>query len=183
VPFKLASIMSFTGELARSTNIEGAIRNLLQQSIAEWVGQPCARGQRHRQHPRRRHADDGLNRRAARNRKCAKTSRRCLPRLDNALAGYDFHHVSRRALFVSAVLPAGFAYSVAASSALAPATVVAIDPNGVAAALGGEPRILISEGAAIHEDDVPLPIGSPGSPPTIAGAVRGLFQTDALPCA
>ena len=58
-----------------------------------------------------------------------------------------------RATFASSVLPSSFAYSIAASAALPAATVVAVDPQGVAAALTAEPRITATISAAVHEND------------------------------
>jgi hypothetical protein len=83
-------------------------------------------------------------------------------------------------LFASAVLPSTFLYPIAASTTVPSDTVVAIDPLGIAAALAAEPRIIISEGAAIHEDDSPTALSAPGSPNTVAAPLRSLFQSDAL---
>jgi hypothetical protein len=48
--------------------------------------------------------------------------------------------------------------------------------------VGGEgPRFEISDQATLHmEDTAPLPIGSEGTPPTVAAPVRSLFQTDSI---
>ena len=83
------------------------------------------------------------------------------------------------ATFASSVLPSSFLYPVVASSAVPTDTVVAVDAAGVAAAISDEPRIAISENAAVHEEDTtPLPLSATGSPNTIAAPMRAAFQTD-----
>jgi len=85
-----------------------------------------------------------------------------------------------RALFASSVLPASFAYTIAASTAIPSTTVVAVDAGGIAAALGAEPKILLTRNAAIHENDNPAALSAIASPNTVAAPMRSLFQTDAI---
>ncbi len=83
-----------------------------------------------------------------------------------------------RLAFASASLPSSFAYRLAASSAVASAQVVAVDAQGLAAALAAEPAILVSENAAVHEETTPLALGTAGSPNVVAAPMRAAFQTD-----
>jgi hypothetical protein len=60
-------------------------------------------------------------------------------------------------------------------------TVIAIAPEGVASAYSGVPEIEIVNQAAVHfESSTPLPIGTPGTPPTVAAPARQLWQEDLL---
>lgn len=54
--------------------------------------------------------------------------------------------------------------------------VVCVDAAAFVSALGSV-EFLASEEAVIHEDTTPLPIGTPGSPATVAAPSRSLFQT------
>jgi hypothetical protein len=72
-------------------------------------------------------------------------------------------------------------FMVFASPALAANDLIAIAVNGLASAVDAMPEIEASKLATLHlEDSVPLPIGSPGSPNTIAAPARSLWQTDSL---
>jgi hypothetical protein len=63
--------------------------------------------------------------------------------------------------------------------ALAAGTVVAVEPSAFVSAFGVEPRISASVETAVHfEAATPLPIGSPGSPNTVAAPTRSAFQED-----
>jgi hypothetical protein len=65
--------------------------------------------------------------------------------------------------------------------ALAPATIVVIDPSGFISGFGPDVEISASHNAVLHmEDTSPLPIASPGSPNTVAAPTRSLFQTDSF---
>jgi hypothetical protein len=61
-------------------------------------------------------------------------------------------------------------------------TIIAIAPEGVASAYGGEPQVEVSNNAgALHmEDTTPLAIGTPGAPPTVAAPTRSVWQTDSV---
>ena len=85
-----------------------------------------------------------------------------------------------RATFATSVLPSSFAYSIAASNAVPAATVHCVDAQGIAAALTAGPRITASISAAVHEDTVPLPLGTPGSPNVVASPMRSAFQTNTI---
>ena len=59
--------------------------------------------------------------------------------------------------------------------------VVCVDASDFASAEGDSPRLDMSEGATIHEEDTsPLAIGTVGTPATVAAPTRSLFQTDAV---
>jgi hypothetical protein len=65
--------------------------------------------------------------------------------------------------------------------ALAAGTVVAVDVNGFISAMSPLPRIEATGQAIAHFDDSsPLPIGTPGAPPTVAAPVRSAYQTDTV---
>ena len=58
-------------------------------------------------------------------------------------------------------------------------TVLIVDVDGVVFASEAMPVFDISEYSTVHEDDAtPLPIATPGSPPTIAAPRRSLLQTE-----
>ena len=60
-------------------------------------------------------------------------------------------------------------------------TVLIVDVDGVVFASEAMPVFDISEYSTVHEDDAtPLPIATPGSPPTIAAPVRSLWQTECI---
>jgi hypothetical protein len=68
---------------------------------------------------------------------------------------------------------------VIATNVLAAGIIVAVDAAAFASGFGAGPRIDVSENAAIHLDDsAPLPIGTAGSPNTVAAPVRSAFQSD-----
>ena len=85
-----------------------------------------------------------------------------------------------RAAFASSVLPSSFVYQIAVSTALPAATVVAVDPAGIAAALSNEPRIVASRSAAVHESDTPTALSVVGSPNVVAAPMRSTFQTNVV---
>jgi hypothetical protein len=85
-----------------------------------------------------------------------------------------------RAAFASSVLPSSFVYQIAVSTALPAAQVVAVDPQGIAAALSNEPRIVASRSAAVHESDTPLPLSATGSPNVVSAPLRSAFQTNTV---
>jgi hypothetical protein len=60
-------------------------------------------------------------------------------------------------------------------------TVIGIAPQGIGTGFSGSPEIEISKyGVAHFESAAPLPIGSPGSPPTVAAPARELAQANLL---
>jgi hypothetical protein len=67
------------------------------------------------------------------------------------------------------------------TSALADRTVVGVAPGGVGFGYNGTPQVETSREAVIHyESSSPLPIGTAGTPPTIAAPTRSAWQTDTL---
>ena len=86
-----------------------------------------------------------------------------------------------RALYLATLLPSDFGYPVLSSAAVPAARVICIDAGALIAAHGTEARFSSSRDATLHEDDTTaLPIGTPGSPATVAAPVRSMFQTDAI---
>ena len=60
-------------------------------------------------------------------------------------------------------------------------TVVCVAPAAVASAYADPPQIEVSKIPAVHfEGSDPLPIASPGSPPTVAAPVYSHFQADMI---
>jgi hypothetical protein len=67
------------------------------------------------------------------------------------------------------------------SQALAPNDLIAIACNGLASAVAAVPEVEASKIAALHmEDSAPLAIGTPGSPSTVAGPTKSIWQTDTV---
>ena len=61
------------------------------------------------------------------------------------------------------------------------ASVIAVDPQGIAAAISAEPQIRVSESAAVHEEDTtPLPLSATGTPATVAAAAAGVVSNQRL---
>jgi hypothetical protein len=73
-----------------------------------------------------------------------------------------------------------FPFTVLASPALAANDLIAVAANGIASAADATPEIEASKFATVHMEDVPLPIGSSGSPNTVAAPTRSLWQTDTV---
>lgn len=70
-------------------------------------------------------------------------------------------------VFSSAYLPSG--------------TLIGIVPQGLASGYRGQIDLETSLAAVVHyEDTTPLPIGTPGSPPTIAAPTSSAFQSYAI---
>jgi hypothetical protein len=180
VPFKLACIATFTQELGMSSNIEGALRSILSQSISDGLdatafGASGTTGS----------ILTGATTVAASTATPLETAmRKDFEALLAAMTGPSpdtiFVMSPQKALLASSWLLPSFAYQVAASTALSATTVIAVDPQGVAAALAAEPKIVLSENAAIHEDDSPSALSAVASPNTVAAPIRGLFSTDAI---
>jgi hypothetical protein len=65
--------------------------------------------------------------------------------------------------------------------ALAPASVVGIDPQGFASGFGPDVLIEVSHDAVLHfESATPQAIGTPGTPNVVAAPAQSLFQTDSF---
>ena len=74
-----------------------------------------------------------------------------------------------------------FTNLVIGTNALADGTVVGIAPAGVAVGYSGSPEIGTSKEAVVHfEDAAPLPIGTAGSPATVAAPTRSAWQSDLI---
>ena len=70
--------------------------------------------------------------------------------------------------------------NVITSGYMAAGSVGAVDANAVAM-LVSQPEFALSRNAALHmENATPLPIGTPGSPATMAAPTRSMFQEDAV---
>jgi hypothetical protein len=67
------------------------------------------------------------------------------------------------------------------SPTVPPGTLIAVDAADFASAAGDAPEYDVSDQATIHEEDTtPLPIGSVGTPATVAAPVRSLWQTASI---
>jgi hypothetical protein len=74
-----------------------------------------------------------------------------------------------------------FDYSLLSTLALPAKTVVCVAPAAVASAYADPPQIEVLKIPAVHfEGSDPLPIASPGSPPTVAAPVYSHFQADMI---
>jgi HK97 family phage prohead protease/HK97 family phage major capsid protein len=72
-------------------------------------------------------------------------------------------------------------YPVIQSTTQTKKSVILLDAADFFSATGDEPMFDVSDQATIHmEDTTPLPIGSTGTPNTVAAPVRSLWQTDSL---
>jgi len=64
---------------------------------------------------------------------------------------------------------------------VAAGTVICLDPQAFVSGFSAEPEIKVAAHTLIHmEDTTPLPVGTPGTPPTVAAPLRSTFQTDTL---
>jgi hypothetical protein len=71
-----------------------------------------------------------------------------------------------------------FANAVLTSAYIPAGTVIGVIPQGLAAGYAGIAEIETSTAATVHvEDTTPLPIGTPGSPPTVAAPTLSAFQS------
>jgi hypothetical protein len=71
-----------------------------------------------------------------------------------------------------------FADAVLTSAYIPAGTVIGVIPQGLAAGYSGIAEIETSIAAPVHmEDTTPLPIGTPGSPPTVAAPSLSAFQS------
>jgi hypothetical protein len=74
-----------------------------------------------------------------------------------------------------------FDYEILETTGLPGTTAVAIAPAAIATGFSGTPEISMSKDAIAHFDDTtPLPIGSTGSPNTIAAVTRSAWQQNLL---
>jgi hypothetical protein len=74
-----------------------------------------------------------------------------------------------------------FDHEILETTGLAGTTVVAIAPAAIATGFSGVPEVTMSKDAIAHfEDVVPLPIGSSGSPNTVAAVTRSAWQQNML---
>jgi hypothetical protein len=83
-----------------------------------------------------------------------------------------------RALAAKSMLPA-IAPQIYGSAQIASAAMLAVAVGAFVSAFGPTLQIVESREATLHfEDTTPLPIVTPGSPPTVAAPPRELFQAD-----
>jgi hypothetical protein len=84
-----------------------------------------------------------------------------------------------RAAVLPIYAPGGFSFEVVPTPALAPATVVAIDPSAFASGFGPDVLIEVSTETLLHyEDGTPAQISTVGTPNVVAAPVRSMFQTN-----
>ena len=86
----------------------------------------------------------------------------------------------RQAIALQLGAASGFDTSrVIATTVLTAGTIVAVDAAAFASGFGSDPKVDVSENAAVHfEDTTPLAISTAGTPNTIAAPVRSAYQTD-----
>jgi hypothetical protein len=71
-------------------------------------------------------------------------------------------------------------YPIFASAALAPGTVIAVASRALAF-VSRDPRFETAKQSVVHMESAnPLPIGTPGAPPTVAAPATSLWQTDSI---
>jgi hypothetical protein len=92
--------------------------------------------------------------------------------------GICFICAAKQAVFARLRL-ADVNYPIFASAALAPGTVIAVAVRALAF-VARDPRFETSQQSVVHMETAPLPIGTPGSPPTVAAPTTSLFQTDSV---
>jgi len=93
--------------------------------------------------------------------------------------GICFIAAAKQAAFMRLRL-ADVPYQIFASSALAPGTVIAVASRALAF-VSRDPRFETSKQSVLHmESATPLPIGTPGSPPTVAAPATSLWQSDSI---
>lgn len=84
-----------------------------------------------------------------------------------------------QALKLQGLVGGNFKNLIIGTRALASGTVVGIAPAGIALGYSGTPEIELTENGVVHmEDTSPLPIGTPGAPPTVAAPTRSSWQTN-----
>jgi hypothetical protein len=68
-----------------------------------------------------------------------------------------------------------------ATLGVAPGVVICLDPQAFVSGFSAEPEIKVAAHTLVHmEDTTPLPVGTVGTPPTVAAPLRSTFQTDTL---
>jgi hypothetical protein len=86
-----------------------------------------------------------------------------------------------QAFSIAVRLGRNFAIPVWPSAAVAPGTVIAVDPSAFASGFGSEPQMSASIETALHfEDTSPSPLSTEGTPNAIAAPIRSLFQSDLI---
>jgi hypothetical protein len=73
-----------------------------------------------------------------------------------------------------------FPYRILTSFALAAGTIMAVGANALAVAIDPVPEITVSSAAALHMDNDPDPISTPGTPNAVAAPTKSMWQVDAL---
>jgi hypothetical protein len=93
--------------------------------------------------------------------------------------GVSFIMAAKQAVFARLRLT-DVSYPIFASAALAPGTVIAIASRALAF-VSRDPRFETTKQSVVHMESAnPLPIGTPGSPPTVAAPATSLWQTDSI---
>jgi HK97 family phage major capsid protein len=74
-----------------------------------------------------------------------------------------------------------FDYPIIASVGVAAGTLIAIEAPSFVTGFSGTPEFFTTNQALLHmESTTPLPIGTPGTPPTVAAPTQSLYQTDTV---
>jgi HK97 family phage prohead protease len=72
-------------------------------------------------------------------------------------------------------------YPVIVSTTMPLGMIILLDAADFVSLAGDDPRFDLSDQTVLHmEDTTPLPIATPGAPPTVAAPARSMFQTDSI---
>jgi hypothetical protein len=86
----------------------------------------------------------------------------------------------RQAFALKTHVRSPFPFEILTASSLPAGTVMAVAAKALVSAIDATPRFDVSTEATPHMDTSPLPIGSVGTPPTVAAPTLSLWQTGAV---
>jgi hypothetical protein len=185
VPRKLATIAALTREMIESSNAEAFVTSALSQSVGLSLDNVLFDA-----NPATSVRPAGLRYNIAALTASAATDPHAAMIQDLTKLAAAVAVIGGNIVFVAAParVPAiqlwsygPFGYDVLGSPALAANDLIAVASNGLASAVDAVPEIEASRLATLHmEDATPLPIGSTGTPPTVAAPARSLWQTDTV---
>jgi Phage capsid family len=183
-PFKLAVITTLSSEMVRSSNAEEIVSDVLKKSVGPALDAALFSNVA---------GTPGLRPPGLLNGVTALTPSTATPKseamaddlssLAAAVAAYSgngrigFAMAVKQAIRVS-LQAEQFSFPLLMSSQIPAGTVIAIALPAICSVVESVPQIDSSQVALLHEETAPLPISSPGTPPTLASPVRSLYQTD-----
>jgi hypothetical protein len=184
-PKKLGSISTFSGEMAKHSDIERIVREILTANVAQALdAQVFGTGAATDAAPAGlRNGVAGLTPATGGTADAMRRDVGALAGAVAAVAGSQIVFVASPDVAAKLLLTANPAlpYPVLTSGALATGTLMAVAANAIAVAVDPVPSIDAStEGVLHYEDGTPLQIGTAGSPNTIAAPSRSLYQTDVI---